>query len=67
MIEEMGISPDDKIRSRRPTLRTAALSVIFCLRARKASQQWAESSRMQQSLVRKMQAIRGNGKRMIAR
>jgi hypothetical protein len=65
MIEEMGISPDREIRNRRPSLKTAAQAVIFCLRAKKASAIWADSRRVQDALVRKMETMRGRRKQIL--
>jgi hypothetical protein len=64
MIEEMGISPDPRIK-KKPSLRAAAQAVIFCLRTKKASQAWAEQRKMQEMLVQKMESTRARGgKRM---
>ena len=67
MIEEMGISPDPSIRSRRPTFKAAALSVMFCLRTKKAATVWGESKKIQEALARKMEARRERGKRILGR
>lgn len=60
MIEEMGISPDPKMK-RKPTLKVAAQAVIFCLRIKKASEGWAEHRRTQDVLLQKMEATRARG------
>jgi hypothetical protein len=67
MIEEMGISPGHTFRNRRPSLKTVSHAVIFCLRAKKASAIWADSKRIQEALVRKMDIMRGRGTRMSIR
>jgi hypothetical protein len=67
MIEEMGISPDRTFRNRRPSLKTVGQAVIFCLRAKKASAVWADSKRVQEALVRKMEAVRGRRTRVNVR
>lgn len=58
MIERMGITPDPKTK-KKPTLRVAAMSVIFCLRTQKASKRWEESNKLQKALVKKMELMRG--------
>jgi hypothetical protein len=63
MIEEMGITPDRDARARRPSLKSAALAVVFCLRARRAREGWVENRQAQLQLVRKMEAARGRRKR----
>jgi hypothetical protein len=65
MIEEMGITPARDQRARRPSLKSAALAVVFCLRARRARDDWAENRAAQQQLARKMEAARGRRKRVV--
>jgi Pericentrin-AKAP-450 domain of centrosomal targeting protein len=65
MIEEMGISPDPKVR-RKPSLKAAAQAIVFCSRLRKASQAWAEQRKMQDALVQKMESIRAHGGKRFA-
>jgi hypothetical protein len=64
MIEEMGITPAPAARGRRPTLKSAALAVVFCLRAWRAREGWVEKREMQMVLARKMEAARGRRKRV---
>jgi hypothetical protein len=70
MIEEMGISPGRTFRNKRPTLKTVAQAVVFCLRAKKASAMWADSRRVQDALIRKMEAVkavRARGRKPVLR
>ena len=66
MIEEMGITPDPKTK-KKPSLKAAALSIIFCLRTKKASKRWEESNKLQKALVRKMESMRGKKARVPVR
>jgi hypothetical protein len=65
MIEEMGISPSRTERNTRPTLKSAAQAIIFCLRAKKASAAWADQKRVQESLTRKMEAMKARARRSL--
>ncbi len=63
MIEEMGITPDRDARARRPSLKSAALAVVFCLRARRARDAWVENRQLQMALAKKMEVARSRRKR----
>jgi hypothetical protein len=59
MIEEMGITPDRSIRVQKPSLRVVGKLVLFCIRAKKASEAWRENKKLHDSLVKKVETMRG--------
>ena len=63
LIEEMGITPDLRIRERKPSLRTAALAVMAILRMRRLQREWAGAAKVHESLVKKLEQMRTMGKR----
>jgi hypothetical protein len=62
MIEEMGITPDRSVRVHKPSLRVVGKLVLFCVRARKASEVWGENKKLHESLVKKVETMRGRRK-----
>ena len=67
LIEEMGISPDRTFRHRKPTLKIVAHMVRFCVRTKRASEGWKEKRLIQESLVRKVDAMRGRVRKTAVR
>lgn len=59
MIEEMGITPDLTVREKRPSLKAAGLAVIATIRMRKMKEAWAGSRKLHESLLKKLEAMKG--------
>ena len=58
----MGITPDITIRERKHSLKTVGLTVVACLRMRRMMQAWAGNKRLQESLLKKLENMRGGRK-----
>jgi len=54
----MGITPDTSFRERKHSLKTVGLMVMATVRMKKMHQSWAESKKIQESLVRKLEGMR---------
>jgi len=54
----MGITPDITVREKRPSLKTAGLAVVACVRMQRMQQAWAGSKKLQESLLRKLDAMK---------
>ena len=65
MLEEMGVTPDQKTREKRPSLRAVGLMVIAGVRMRKMQAEWAVQKKIQASLVRKAEQIRKGSRRLV--
>lgn len=59
LIAEMGITPDRTIRERKPSLKTVAKMFIFLSRTKRLAGAWKERVKIQESLVRKLEVVRG--------
>ncbi|QIX00600.1 hypothetical protein AMS68_006117 [Peltaster fructicola] len=58
LLEEMGITPDQTFRQRKPSLRTLGLTVLATIRMQKMSAAWAENKRTQETLVKKLESMK---------
>jgi len=58
LLEEMGITPDVTVREKRPSLKTAGLAVMACVRMQRMQQAWAGHQKVQESLLRKLDSMR---------
>lgn len=58
----MGITPDVSFRQRKPSLRTAGLAVIAGIRMRKMREEWANSKKLHDALVKKLESMRRVGR-----
>ncbi|KAF2862129.1 hypothetical protein K470DRAFT_15097 [Piedraia hortae CBS 480.64] len=59
LLEEMGITPDMTVLTeQRPSLRSVGLMVISCIRMKRLQQSWAANARVQEALIRKLDAMR---------
>lgn len=55
----MGITPDISFREKKHSLKTVGLTVVACLRMQKMKESWAGSKKLQESLLRKLEGMRG--------
>lgn len=55
----MGITPDITIRERKHSVKSVGLTVVACLRMRKMMEGWAGNKRLQESLLKKLEGVRG--------
>ena len=58
MLEEMGITPDISFREKKPTLRTAGLAVLACVRMQKMQQSWSANKKLHESLLKKLEGMK---------
>lgn len=58
----MGITPDISFREKKHSLKTVGLTVVACLRMQKMKESWAGSKRLQESLLKKLEGMRGGRK-----
>jgi len=59
LLEEMGITPDISFRQRKHSVKTVGLMVLGVVRMKGMVERWAESRRVQESLVRKLEGMKG--------
>lgn len=59
LLEDMGITPDHSVREKKRSLKTVGWAVVACLRMKNMQEAWAGNQRLQESLVRKLEAMRG--------
>ena len=65
LLEEMGVTPDQTIREKRPTLRTMGWMVIAILRMQRMASQWAGNKKLHESLLKRLEMMRrGQGKKI---
>lgn len=60
----MGITPDESIHTKKPTLRAAGLAVIAALRMKKMSESWAANRKIHAQLVKTLEGMRRKSGRM---
>lgn len=58
LLEEMGVTPDTKIRERKPSLRSVAYMVIATVRMQKMQEAWAGNKKLHESLMKKLDGMR---------
>lgn len=58
LLEEMGITPDQTVRERKPTLRTVGFAVIATIRMQKMQQAWAGNKKLHEALMKKLDGMR---------
>jgi len=58
-LEEMGITPDISFRQRKNSVKTVGLMVLGVVRMKGMVEKWAGSRRVQESLVRKLEGMKG--------
>lgn len=63
MLEEMGVTPDSKIRDKKPSLKAAGLMVLAVIRMSKMQTEWAGQKRLQASLARKAEQVRRHSRK----
>ena len=54
----MGITPDITIHQRRPTLKSAALTVVAAIRMQKLAEGWAQNRKIHDQLKQKLESMR---------
>ncbi len=59
MLEEMGIVPDQSIREKRPSLKSAVIVVIATLRMRRLKNEWAKQVKIKERLIASAAQVRG--------
>jgi len=55
----MGITPDISFHQRRHSLKSVGWMIVGCVRMMKRKEEWAGSKRVQESLVRKLEGMKG--------
>ena len=65
LLEEMGLTPDESIRQKTPSLRAVGWAVVAAQRMQKMCADWASNVQVQQSLLRKLDQVRGGGGREV--
>lgn len=63
MLEEMGVTPDSKIREKKPSLKAAGLMILAVIKMRKMRTEWAGHKRLQASLARIAEQVRRHSKK----
>lgn len=58
LLEEMGITPEESMREKRPSLKSVGVAVIATIRMQRMRERWAEHKRVQESIVRKLEGMR---------
>ena len=71
LLREMGVHPAPGValrkEKRKLSLRTVGLGVVGCVRMMKLREQWAGSRKLQESLMLKLEAVKGRRKSVAAR
>lgn len=62
LLEDMGITPGPATRQKRVSLKSVALGVIATIRMQKKSAAWAGHRRVQESLLKKLEGMKGSKK-----
>jgi len=63
MLEDMGITPDQSFREKRHSLKSVGLVVIAGLRMKRMSGEWAASRKLHESLMKRLEGMRRQGRR----
>jgi hypothetical protein len=63
MLQQMGISPDQTIIEKRPTIRTVALMIMAASRMKKGAKEWAKSRKLHERLVERVEVMKRQQKR----
>jgi len=58
MLEEIGVSPDVAVREKKPSLKSVGLAVVATVRMQKMQAAWAESKKVHDSLMRKLEGMK---------
>lgn len=58
----MGITPDISFHAKKCSFKSVGLAVVASVRMRKMAEEWAGSRKMQQSLLKKLESMKGKGR-----
>ncbi|KAK3079387.1 hypothetical protein LTS18_004985 [Coniosporium uncinatum] len=67
MLEDMGITPDQSFREKRHSLKSVGLVVVAGLRMTRMSGEWAASRKLHESLMKRLESMRRQGRRSAVR
>jgi len=67
MLEDMGITPDQSFREQGYSLKSVGLVVIAGLRMKRMSAKWAASRKLHESLMKRLEGMRRQGRRSAVR
>lgn len=61
LLEEMGLTPDESFRQKKTSIRAVGWAIIATQRMQKMRTDWASHKQLQDSLLRKLNQVRGVG------
>lgn len=67
LLEEMGVTPDRKVREKRPRLRAVGVMVLAGVRMQRLQKAWAGQKKIQASLAKKVESMRRQSRKSSVR